>query len=282
MPTLAYHVVDVFTDRTYAGNPLAVVLDADDLSTAQLQAVAREFNLSETAFPLPSEQADYRVRIFTASQELPFAGHPSVGTAWLLAKLGRIRTGAVLQECGAGILPIEVTAGGATLTGGEPTVTGPLDPAPLLAAAGLEAGDAAGVPPRSAASGLEWSYLPVVPDAVERAMPDWVALPRAVSSMGLAVFCWDAEARSAHLRAFTDEGFEDPATGSAALGLGVFLVESGLVPGDGVTAYRVHQGAEVGRPSTLDGTVTAAGGRARQATVRGGVVMVAVGELHRP
>jgi trans-2,3-dihydro-3-hydroxyanthranilate isomerase len=282
VPTLPYHVVDVFTDRAYAGNPLAVVLDADDLTTGQLQAVAREFNLSETAFPLPSEQADYRLRIFTPGQELPFAGHPSVGTAWLLAKLGRIRTGSVRQECGAGILPVEVGADGATLSGGEPTVTGPLDPEPLLAAAGLQSGDAAGVAPRTASTGLPWTYLPVVGEAVERVVPDWVRLGPAVSSMGLAVFAWDAGARLAHLRALTDEGWEDPATGSAALGLGVFLAESGLVPADGTTAYRVSQGAEIGRPSTLDGTVAVEAGHARGATVRGGVATVAVGELTVP
>ncbi|MFL6130729.1 MAG: PhzF family phenazine biosynthesis protein [Mycobacteriales bacterium] len=284
MPTLAYHVVDVFTDRAYAGNPLAVVLDADDLGTEQLQAVAREFNLSETAFPLPPTEpgaADYRVRIFTPNQELPFAGHPSVGTAWLLARLGRIGTGPVRQECGAGILPVQVTAEGATLTGGAPTVGEELDPEPLLAAAGLEGADGAGVPPRTCGTGLEWTYLPVAAGAVGRAVPDWVALPRAVRSMGLAVLSWDAERRAAHLRALTDEGFEDPATGSATLGLGVYLAAAGLVP-DGTTAYRVSQGAEIGRPSTLHGTVTVTGGRAERATVRGGVAPVAVGELTPP
>ena len=283
MPSLAYHVVDVFTDRPFAGNPLAVVLDADDLPADRLQAVAREFNLSETAFPLPSDQADYRVRIFTPSQELPFAGHPSVGTAWLLARLGRIRTGAVLQECGAGILPVEVTADGATLTGGDPTVTDELDPAPLLAAAGLRAGDAAGTPPRTAGTGLPWTYLHVAPEAVARAVPDWIGMPHAVTSMGLAVLSWDAERRAAHLRAFTDEGFEDPATGSATLGLGVFLAGSGLVRPGGTTAFRVSQGAEIGRPSTLDATVTtSAGGEVERVTVRGGVAPVAVGELQVP
>jgi len=282
VPTLPYHVVDVFTDRAYAGNPLAVVLDADDLTSGQMQAVAREFNLSETAFPLPSEQADYRVRIFTPNQELPFAGHPSIGTAWLLARLGRIRTGAVLQDCGAGILPVEVGVDGATLSGGEPTISDPLDPAPLLAAAGLQPGDATETPPRTAGTGLPWTYLPVIGGAVERVVPDWGRLAAAVSSMGLAVVAWDAHAQAAHLRALTDEGWEDPATGSAALGLGVFLVESRLVPADGTTAFRVRQGAEIGRPSTLDGTVTGEGGQARAATVRGGVATVAVGELTRP
>ena len=100
--------------------------------------------------------------------------------------------------------------------------------------------------------------------------------------VGLAVFAWDAGARLAHLRALTDEGWEDPATGSAALGLGVFLAESGLVPADGTTEYRVSQGAEIGRPSTLDGTVAVEAGHARGATVRGGVATVAVGELTVP
>jgi trans-2,3-dihydro-3-hydroxyanthranilate isomerase len=282
VPTLAYHVVDVFTDRPFAGNPLAVVLDADDLTTEQMQSVAREFNLSETTFPLPSDRADYRLRIFTATQELPFAGHPSVGTAWLLAKLGRIRTGSVLQECGAGVLPVEVGGDGATLTGAEPTLTGPLDPAPLLEAVGLQPGDATGVPPRTAGTGLPWTYLPVEPEAVGRAVPDWVRVAASVSSMGLAVLSWDAGGRTAHLRAFTDEGFEDPATGSATLGLGVYLAESGLVPADGETAFRVAQGAEIGRPSTLDGAVTTTDGRVRRVTVRGRVATVAVGELTHP
>lgn len=131
--TLAYEVVDVFTDRPFAGNPLAVVLDADDLSTPQLQAIAREFNLSETAFPLKATPGStYRVRIFTPATEIPFAGHPSVGTASVLHRLGRIDAGPNLQDCGAGLLPVDVAVEGVTLTGGAPVVGDPLDPAPLL------------------------------------------------------------------------------------------------------------------------------------------------------
>ena len=280
MPTLPYHVLDVFTDRPYAGNPLAVVLDGDDLSTESMQAIAREFNLSETTFPTSSDRADYAVRIFTPGTELPFAGHPSIGTAWLLARLGRIPAGEVRQDCAAGVLPVAVTGSGATLTGGAPTVSDPLDAEPLLHSVGLEAGSLAGIaPPRTAGTGLEWTYLAVEADAVGRAAPDWIGLARSVPSTGLAVFSW-AEG-VAHLRAMTTEGFEDPATGSAALGFGVYLAASGLVR-DGTTEYRIHQGAEIDRPSTLYGTVTTDGGTVSAVTVRGGVVPVATGEITPP
>ena len=280
MPTLPYHVLDVFTDRPYAGNPLAVVLDGDDLSTESMQAIAREFNLSETTFPTSSDRADYAVRIFTPGTELPFAGHPSVGTAWLLARLGRIPAGEVRQDCAAGVLPVAVTGSGATLTGGAPTVSDPLDAEPLLHSVGLEAGSLAGIaPPRTAGTGLEWTYLAVEADAVGRAAPDWIGLARSVPSTGLAVFSWTDGV--AHLRAMTTEGFEDPATGSAALGFGVYLAASGLVR-DGTTEYRIHQGAEIGRPSTLYGTVTTDGGTVSAVTVRGGVVPVATGEITPP
>jgi len=281
VPTLPYHVLDVFTDRPYAGNPLAVVLGGDDLSTESMQAIAREFNLSETTFPTSSDRADYKVRIFTAGTELPFAGHPSIGTAWLLARLGRIPVGDVRQDCAAGVLPITVTESGATLTGGTPTVSDPLDADPLLRAVGLDAGSlSAAAAPRTAGAGLEWTYLPVAADAVERAAPDWIGLSRSVSSTGLAVFSGGADG-VVHLRAMTTEGFEDPATGSAALGFGVYLAASGLVP-EGTTEYRIEQGAEIGRPSTLYGAVTTEGGSVSKVTVRGGVVPVATGEITPP
>jgi trans-2,3-dihydro-3-hydroxyanthranilate isomerase len=280
VPTLPFHVVDVFTDRPYAGNPLAVVLGADDLPTESLQAMAREFNLSETTFPMASDRADYRVRIFTPGTELPFAGHPSIGTAWLLARLGRIPLGDVRQDCEAGVLPVTVTESGATLTGGAATVSEPIDPAPLLGAVGLAEGSVSALAPvRSAGAGLEWTYLPVVEEAVARAVPDWIGLARSVPSTGVAVFSWSGGV--AHLRALTTEGFEDPATGSAALGFGVYLAASGLVP-DGTTEYRIQQGAEIGRPSTLYGTVTTGGGTISAVTVRGAVVPVSTGEITPP
>jgi trans-2,3-dihydro-3-hydroxyanthranilate isomerase len=246
VPTLSYHVLDVFTDP----------------------------------FPTSSDRADYKVRIFTPGTELPFAGHPSIGTAWLLARLGRIPVGEVRQDCAAGVLPITVTESGATLTGGTPTVSDPLDPDPLLRAVGLDAGSLSAVAsPRTAGAGLEWTYLPVAADAVERAVPDWISLSRSVGSTGLAVF--SGADGDVHLRAMTTEGFEDPATGSAALGFGVYLAASGLAP-EGTTEYRIEQGAEIGRPSTLYGTVSTEGGTISTVTVRGGVVPVAIGEITPP
>jgi len=286
MPTLPYHVVDVFTDRPFAGNPLAVVLDADDLPTSALQAIAREFHLSETAFPMRSTVADYRLRIFTPIEELPFAGHPSVGTAWLLASLRRLRYGAVTQECGAGVLPVEVTETGATLTGGPPTYGGPLDHTPLLPVLGLEGRDMAGTAPRVAGCGVSFLYVHIRPNAVARlSSPDDGAVRSVVApvgALGIVAVAWDAGTRRAHARVFVPGIGEDPATGAAAVGLGVFLAASELVPADGTAAYTVIQGAEIHRPSTLEGSVSRVDGAVTHATVGGSVAHVATGELLRP
>jgi trans-2,3-dihydro-3-hydroxyanthranilate isomerase len=284
MPTLSYEVVDVFTDTAYAGNPLAVVLDADGVPTEGLQALASEFHLSETAFPLLPDVpgADYRLRIFTPETELPFAGHPSIGAAWVLARLGRIPPGVVRQSCGAGVLSLTVEPGPGRvqLTGGTPTVGEPMGPAPWLAAVGLTDSDLAG-PPRLAGTGLSFGFLPVVAAAVGRAVPD-VARLRDLGSAGVSVFAWSTG--RAHARVFAGEVgvTEDPATGSAALGLGAYLVAAGLVPGSATTSYVVHQGVELGRPSTLECTVRAVAGAAVQCRVAGGVVAIARGEILRP
>ncbi len=283
--TLAYEVVDVFTDRPFAGNPLAVVLDADDLDDAALQALAREFSLSETAFPFPADPvrepgADYRLRIFTPEVELPFAGHPSVGAAAVLNRLGRLPAGDRVQACGAGLLPLRVGPGEVVLQGGTPTHGPGWDPEPLLAAAGLAAADLV-APPQRAGAGLEFTYLLVRPDAVARAAPDLAALRTLPLGTGLAVTAWHDGA--AHSRVFVPGvGVpEDPATGSAALGLGVALAAGGLLA-DGRTGYVVRQGAEIGRPSSLRSTVEVDGGEVRAVSVAGTVVPVARGEVRRP
>jgi trans-2,3-dihydro-3-hydroxyanthranilate isomerase len=287
MSTLVYEIVDVFTDRPFAGNPLAVVYGAEALAKEQLQALAREFNLSETVFVLPpSSGGSYHARIFTPEAELPFAGHPSIGAAVTSVRRGLAAPGALVQECGAGNLPISVTpSGSATLTGGTPTLGPPLDAAPLLDLVGLTAGDYAGeqASPRSAGCGLEFVFLPVRRAALARA---W-AQPAVAAKLGVAqisVFAWDAASTSAQVRVFCP-GLsvpEDPATGSAALGLGVWLTASGWLPAEGQTAYTIHQGLEMHRPSLLECTVTAVGGEVSAATVSGHVVAVGKGEISVP
>jgi trans-2,3-dihydro-3-hydroxyanthranilate isomerase len=280
--TLSYEVVDVFTDRPFTGNPLAVVFGAESLATEQLQTITREFNLSETIFVVPSTvpEATYRARIFTPAHELPFAGHPSVGAAVTQLRRGLIEAGDVVMECGAGLLPIHVDeAGRATVTGATPTLGEELDPGDLLAAVGLTRDDYRGPAPRWAGCGVEFPFLHVTPEAVARAI---IPLPRTVDT--IAVFAWDPQRRESHTRVMSPgHGVpEDPATGSAALAFGVWLVGSGLLPGDGLTKYTVRQGLEIHRPSTLGCSVNAVGAKAVQATVTGHVVPIASGEIAIP
>ena len=285
---LDYWVVDVFAEAAFAGNPLAVVLDADELSTEQMQAMALEFNLSETTFPVrtSTDGAHYRLRIFTPTSELPFAGHPSVGTAWLMHSIGRVGAGRVVQECGAGLLPLEVDADGAMLTGGQPAVGEAIDPGLLLAAVGLEADDFAGGEPRWAGTGLNWAFLQVTDEAVARSRPDLARLTALSDSgpdrAGVSVLSW--KDGHAHARVFAG-GLgvaEDPATGSAALGLGVWLVAAGLVTADGESSYQISQGLEMSRPSRLACSVVASGGQAVECRVSGSVVPVAHGQMAVP
>jgi trans-2,3-dihydro-3-hydroxyanthranilate isomerase len=282
MSMVRYSIVDVFTDRPFTGNPLAIVLDAQDLAGEQMQAIAREFNLSETIFVLPPTEgtdATYRARIFTPGTELPFAGHPTVGCAVTLVRNGVIKGPDVVQECGAGLLPVHVDEehGTATVTGGTPSVGPALDPLPLLESIGLTEADYLGPAPRKAGCGLEFTFLSVTDEAVTR-----LRLQRPVDN--LSVFHWDAEQHRAHVRVLVPEAgvAEDPATGSAAMGLGVWLVTSGLVSGDGLTQYQIAQGLEMHRPSVLRCTVTAEGGAAVSATVSGHVVPIASGEMTVP
>ncbi|MEV4344146.1 PhzF family phenazine biosynthesis protein [Actinoplanes sp. NPDC049596] len=286
MSGVAYEIVDVFTDRPFAGNPLAVVYGAQDLAAEQMHTLAREFNLAETVFVLPPDDpaATYRVRIFTPESEIPFAGHPSVGAAVTSMRRGLFPAGEVVQECGAGLLPITVTShGSATLTGGAPRLGPVFDVEPLLRITGLTAEDHSGAAPRLASCGLDWVILPVRREALAQIKID----PRAADQHGitdLSVVAWDPETSEAHSRVFIPGGAvpEDPATGSAALALGVWLVDAGLLPGTGTSSYRVHQGIEMKRPSRLECTVTATDGAATSATVAGHVWPVAAGQIMVP
>lgn len=312
---LAYEVVDVFTDRPFAGNPLAVVYGAAGLETDQLQAVAREFNLSETAFPAPPTEeearagADYRVRIFTPDGEVPFAGHPTLGTAWALCRSGLLAPGARVQACGAGPIQVSVPSdvlGAVELSAPPRDPARPLAPgeaAALAALVGLQAADVDGEA-YAAGCGLTWLYLSVRAEAVARARPS----SRRVSEAGIdsrdlrdpvdgvVVYAADREGQrrstppadtadvEVRCRVFVP-GYgipEDPATGSAGVALGLVLVASGVARSDGETTYRITQGVEMRRPSVLRGRVSARGGAADLSRVAGQVVPVASGTVAVP
>jgi trans-2,3-dihydro-3-hydroxyanthranilate isomerase len=281
---LHFDIVDVFTDRAYAGNPLAVVHRARTLTARQMQAIAAEFGLSETAFTLPptTSAATYRLRIFTPARELPFAGHPSIGAAWALAFADMIRRGRVVQECGAGLLPVHVDGSGARVVSGRPEVGPDLPGASLAATVGLGVDDLdTDLPAGVAAAGVPFAFLPVRPDAVARAVPDLSAVAAATADQtGLVVAAVDREKSTAHVRVFCPQVgvAEDPATGSAAVALGVFLGGRGVLA-DGPSVLRIAQGAEMGRPSALEVQVRTAGGVAAEVAVQGEVRMVAKGEL---
>jgi trans-2,3-dihydro-3-hydroxyanthranilate isomerase len=283
MGSLPYEIVDVFTDRPFAGNPLAVVFGGEDLSRDQMQILAREFNLSETVFVLPPtmEGASYRARFFTPAEELPFAGHPSIGAAVTQCRRGLLRAGVVQQECAAGVLPLDLEPDGraATLTGGTPTLGIEVDPAAMLASVGLTDEDLNGAA-SVAGCGLDYTYVPVFDDAITRARLTFTGAP-------VDPFClvsWNRMRRTAHCRVFLPGAGvpEDPATGSAALGLGVWLVASGVLPLDAESSYVVRQGAEMHRPSTLECSVSVVDGVAVRVTVRGAVVPIAKGEIAVP
>ena len=296
MPTLHYRQVDVFTDRPFAGNPLVVVLDADGLDTTDLARLARQFDLSQTAFPMvatPDEKAagaDYRLRVFTPWTERAFAGHASIGAAWVLAKAGRIPPGPVRQACAAGVLSLEVgaTGGPVCLTGAPPVLGDLADAASLLAAASLPPASALAGDARTTGAGNAFHLLPLADDRdVLRATPDLAAV-RALEALhgveGLDVFSWDAEARTAHSRVFSSASGsgESAAAGSAALALGAYLVADGRLAADGTSQFTVWQGVEIGRPSRLECTVVAEAGLAVECRVSGAVALVASGEIHRP
>ncbi|RZU30446.1 PhzF family phenazine biosynthesis protein [Blastococcus saxobsidens] len=284
---LDYEIVDVFAPHPFSGNQLAVVLDAGDLTTPQCQALAAEFGFSESTFvSAPSgPDADYRVRIFTPRTELPFAGHPSVGTAHTLVRLGRLPGGTVRQECGAGVVAIQVDADGARLTGGTVSLRPGPDVRALAAAVGLDAGDVTGRPAHLVGCGIDFAQLEVRPEVLERAVADGAALDALLPGVegGVSVLAWDPGTSTGTVRVFAAglDWQEDPATGSAALGTGIWLAAEGLA-GEGVTDYRLAQGAAVGRPSELAGRVTVTGGAVESVSVAGAVRPIASGAVRRP
>ena len=301
---LHYDIVDVFTDRPFAGNQLAVVHGADELSTEQCQALAREFGFSESTFPSTRivDGTEYATRIFTPEQEIPFAGHPTLGTAWVLRSMGRLTEDAATQVCGAGRIGVRFTpvAGGGErveLTATPRDLAGPLPSdltRSLLRLLGLSLSDLAGEA-WVAGCGLSFVHLPVTEEAVVRAVASGAPFPAVaeqlaglgtvedlLDAVNLYAVAGAAPRLDVHARVFVPGvGVpEDPATGSAAAGLGVVLVATGQLPEGGT--YEITQGVEMGRPSRLSGRVEASNGVASLCHVAGEVQPVASGEIEVP
>jgi PhzF family phenazine biosynthesis protein len=266
MNTRAFKQVDVFTSVHYQGNALAVVLDADGLSASDMQRVAAWTNLSETTFVLPptQAQADYRVRIFTPRSELPFAGHPSVGTAHALLEAGRIAPHpGLVQECAAGLLPMRVLGDGPErrifVRAPRANLHAPDAAVGNEVARALAARLPDQYPPRVVNVGPNWLICDVGEEAVVRSlnpdMPALAALCRHLAAVGVGVFGRAANATDYALavRAFcpADGIPEDPVTGSANAAIGAYLHASGQLDTIGAN-YRVSQGREVDRDGFVD------------------------------
>lgn len=302
-----YHTLDVFTDRVFGGNPLAVFPDGRGLSDAQMQAAARELNLSETVFVFPAGDAAHtrRLRIFTPAAELPFAGHPTVGTAVLLAALGEVappaggegETRIVLEE-GVGPVPVSVRFRGgrpvfAQLTAARPPEhrEAPAGRAELAALLSLAEEDVLEAPlrPAAASAGGPFLFVPVRDrDALRRARLDMARWERLLSgwwARSVFVLAADPELPGSHLRGRMFGPAlgipEDPATGSAAAALGGYLAAQER-PADGTFTRVVEQGFEMGRPSLLHVEVDVRGGEVAAVRVGGAAVRVGEGEMEIP
>jgi len=253
--------VDVFSGVPFKGNPLAVVFGADDLTTEQMQAIARWTNLSETAFVLTPDDAaaDYRVRIFTTQEEFPFAGHPTLGTAYAVLRAGlHPKTpGQLIQQCGVGLVPVRLEEDGSLAFRAPPATFTPLDPAlgPLLSLALGNAAIGTQHPPIVVDMGIRW--LVVRLDHADDCLawrPEAAALERlqhASGTDGLAVYGAHPGGMPAdyEVRALAIEHggmIEDPVTGSANACIARVLAGLGQVDG-----YRARQGTIVGRDGRI-------------------------------
>ena len=258
------HTVDVFAERPLAGNQLAVVLDAEDIPGDVMQRIAKEMNISETAFVLPARNAANaaRVRIFTPASELPFAGHPTVGTAWVLATQGLVPGGAtefVLEE-GIGDVPVRgvKSTAGLTFWMKHPALTfGAVERrrAQAADAIGLSEDDLlADVPVQVASTGNPCLFFALRdPAAVDAAAPDLEGLADVLDgtgAFGAFVFAPAGDGRL-YSRMFSLDIPEDPATGSASGPLGAFAVKYGLVPRAPLVAIVSEQGVKMGRQSFI-------------------------------
>jgi len=294
--------VDVFTDRVFGGNPLAVVLDGRGLADGEMQAIAKEMNLSETTFILPPTRPDCaaRVRIFTPARELQFAGHPTIGTAWVMAVHGLVPGSPSAFSLEEGIGPVPVTLDGDP---GSPSFiwmrhgTPDFGPemgnrAEIAAALNLTEADLiSGAPIQTGSTGSRFMFVPLRDRAtVDRAVLDVPKIIKALGDqllVGIFVFAPDPDpgAGRVHSRMFAPHTSgipEDPATGSATGPLGAYLVKQRLMKAGGKVAVVSDQGVKMGRHSRLHIRGIERGGELEEIEVGGGVVPVIDGRLRVP
>jgi len=279
MRRFRYVIADVFTDVPLAGNQLAVFTDARDLDELTMQALAKETNLSETVFVLPpsNDEADVRIRIFTPAVELPFAGHPTLGAAFVLG--GPLSKIVIRLETAAGVVPVELERDGPRIVFGLmdqplPRWQAVADPAPILSAVGVS-GSSLPVERYDLGPGHVYIELESA-EAVAALAPDVGALARATQD-GTNCFARDGSRWKTRMFAPNHGVAEDPATGSAAGPLAVHLARHGRIAfGERI---EISQGTEIGRPSTLYATAFGTGDSIERVTVGGSAVIVARGEF---
>jgi len=280
--TLRYVVVDVFTDRPLTGNQLAVFTDARGLDAETMQALAREINYSESTFVLPAEEGGHaKMRIFTPAQELPFAGHPTLGTAFVLA--GPLQLVEIRLETAAGIVPVRLEREENRIVFGRmqqplPTVRlyEPADD--LLGALGLEESE---LPVEVYDNGVQHVYVALASeDDVAALRPDPNRLAKLDGVVGVNCFAGSGSRWKTRMFPPTGGVAEDPATGSAAGPLALHLARHGRIGfGDEI---EISQGAEIGRPSTLFARAEGTPERVELVEVGGSAVTVARGEFRLP
>jgi trans-2,3-dihydro-3-hydroxyanthranilate isomerase len=297
--------VDVFTETPFCGNPLAVILDGRGLTSDQMQAIAREMNLSETTFILPptDASADVKVRIFTPQIELPFAGHPVVGTGYVLVSEGLLprpaERFAVRLEVGVGVLPVDIACADGAVTQVIMTQRAPQflaelpldDVGQLARGLGLETQDllSTGLPTELVSTGLPQLMVPVRSLAAIRAIILELGVLHSVCERygmhSIYAFTCETVTSSAHVhsRLFAPLAgvLEDPATGSASGALGAYLVHHRVFGGEAeVIHLENEQGYEMGRPSRILIEVTRSGGTITRVRVEGKVVKVMDGTIY--
>lgn len=299
MSALPFSTCDVFTDRPYTGNPLAIVEQAEALTTAQMQAIAREFNLSETIFVQPPDAPAHtaKVRIFFPTAEIPFAGHPTIGCAIHLARQrneGPDWDDQITLEEVAGLVPVTVSSRDGQI---RAEFTAPQLPVPLGGDTGADLiGKALGLSagqigygnhvPRVWKAGPDFLFVPLAgPHALAAAKPTGAAWADLARNTNESVFLYTpAGDRTFRTRMFApDHGVpEDPATGSASAIFAAQLLAGGDLDPEGSTAFTLIQGVEMGRPSEIGLSVECSGGKLTAIRIAGGAVPIMSGRITPP